>query len=68
MTVSQKTLDAAEAALSPTDWRRAGEVHRAVDGYAYHTIRHALRALVRSGRAVRDGYDNKARYRRAVAS
>ena len=67
MRLSARLLDVVEAALPGPD---AGgiatqEVHRRVGAWGRTTVRHALRALARSGRAEFSGIDRHRRYRRA---
>jgi hypothetical protein len=60
---SRTLLDAVEAALPPFGRGQAPQdIARRVDGYALVTVRHALRDLVNSSRAVFTGPDSQRRY------
>jgi hypothetical protein len=67
MRLSRALLDAVEAALPPPS--EAGlatqQVHARVGGWNRTTVRHALRALIREGRAGFSGRDRHRRYRRS---
>lgn len=67
MRLSRALLDAVEAALPPPG--DAGlatqQVHARVGGWNRTTVRHALRALIREGRAGFSGRDRHRRYRRS---
>jgi hypothetical protein len=69
MRLSRALLDAVEAALpSPGDTGLATQaVHARVGGWNRTTVRHALRQLIREGRAGFSGHDRHRRYRRAGA-
>lgn len=67
MRLSQALLDRVEAALPPAG--EAGlatrQIHDRVGGWNRTTVRHALRELIRRGRAGFSGRDRHRRYRRA---
>jgi hypothetical protein len=69
MRLSARLLDAVEAALPGPEAPGIAtqEVHRRVGQWGRTTVRHALRALARGGRAQFTGIDRHRRYRRAGA-
>lgn len=63
-TLSARTLDTVEAALSPQDGQFCRQVAAKIDDLAPVTVRHALRELVARGRARFLGEDGRRLYLR----
>jgi hypothetical protein len=66
--LSERTLNAVEAALSPQDGQFCRQVAARIDHLAPVTVRHALRELVLQGRASFLGGDGRRLYLRVVRS
>lgn len=64
MTCSPRVLDAVEGALSRIVPRTPAQVNETASDLARTTVRHALRELVKAGRATFTGPECQRRYRR----
>jgi hypothetical protein len=64
--VSKSFLDKVETALPIHPGASPSQVYNSLEYGTPTTIRHAIRLLVRQGRATFDGEEGKRRYRRSV--